>query len=106
MDLVGSDAALLTVKRAKFISQIESLVHAPNYTRCVAWSYADHSIRLVPHDSDRALMVCEKPFHQEIVTCVFLPIPLPMPTYLIESAPFRATVSFPPTGTRSEPVVN
>ena len=42
----------------------------PSYSRCVAWGYADHSLRLVPHDSDRALMVCETPFHQEILTCV------------------------------------
>ena len=43
----------------------------PNFSRYVAWGYADHSIRLVPHDSDKALMVCETPFHhQEILTCV------------------------------------
>lgn len=42
----------------------------PNYGRCIAWGYADYSIRLVPSDSDRALMVCETPFHQEILTCV------------------------------------
>ena len=27
----------------------------PNFNRCVAWGYADHSIRLVPHDSDKVL---------------------------------------------------
>ena len=42
----------------------------PNYTRCVAWGYADHSLRLIPQDSERALMVCETPFHGEILTSV------------------------------------
>lgn len=42
----------------------------PTYSRCVAWGYADHSLRLLPHDSEtKALMVCETPFHQEILTC-------------------------------------
>lgn len=61
--MVGADRAVVAVEENKCLLP-------PNYTRCVAWGYADHSIRLVPHDSDKALMVCETPFHQEILTCV------------------------------------
>ena len=61
--MVSADRSVLAVEENKCLLP-------PNYTRCVAWGYADHSIRLVPHDSDRALMVCETPFHQEILTCV------------------------------------
>jgi hypothetical protein len=60
--MIGAERSVVAVEENKCLLP-------PNYTRCVAWGYADHSIRLVPHDSDKAL-VCETPFHQEILTCV------------------------------------
>ena len=61
--IVCSDRCVLAVEENKFLLP-------PNFSRCVAWGYADHSLRVVPHDSDKALMVCETSFHQEILTCV------------------------------------
>lgn len=61
--MIGAERSVVAVEENKCLLP-------PNYSRCVAWGYADHSIRLVPHDSDKALMVCETPFHQEILTCV------------------------------------
>lgn len=57
----GGDPAVVAIEENKCLLP-------PKYTRCVAWGYADYSIRLVPHDSDKALMVCETPFHQDILT--------------------------------------
>ena len=49
---------------------VEALLLPPNYSRCVAWGYADHSLRILPHDSERALMVCETPVNGEVLTSV------------------------------------
>ena len=61
--IVCTDRSILAVEENKFLLP-------PNFSRCVAWGYADHSLRVVPHDSEKALMVCETSFHQEILTCV------------------------------------
>ena len=61
--MIGAERSVVAVEENKCLLP-------PNYTRCVAWGYADHSIRLVRRDSDKALMVGEAPFHQEILTCV------------------------------------
>ncbi len=45
-------------------------LHAQLEKYCAAHGYAGHSIRLVPHDSDKALMICDAPFHQKILTCI------------------------------------
>lgn len=61
--IVCTDRCVLAVEENKYLLP-------PNFSRCVAWGYADHSLRVIPHDSEKALMVCETSFQQEILTCV------------------------------------
>ncbi|KAF6208268.1 hypothetical protein GE061_016722 [Apolygus lucorum] len=44
----------------------------PNYTRYVAWGFADHTLRIGNYDSDKAVLTCEAVMHTggEIVACV------------------------------------
>ncbi|XP_065351177.1 WD repeat and FYVE domain-containing protein 3 [Cloeon dipterum] len=51
------------------VEQNKSLM-PPNYTKYVAWGFADHSLRIGNYDNDKAVLICEAPQNGEVVACV------------------------------------
>ncbi|XP_058837027.1 WD repeat and FYVE domain-containing protein 3-like [Topomyia yanbarensis] len=62
--IIQGDKIVLAVEQNKILMP-------SNYSRYIAWGYADHSVRVGMYDSDRALFVCENvaPDSGEILAC-------------------------------------
>ncbi len=61
--ILHPDKTVLSVEQNKVLMP-------PNFSRYIAWGFADHSLRIGMYDSDRALFVCETTAHSgEILAC-------------------------------------
>lgn len=71
-ELKGSVGQIIQWEKSVLATEQNKVLVPPNYTRYVAWGFADHTLRMGNYDSDRAIFTCETVMHTvgEIVACV------------------------------------
>ena len=71
-ELKGPVGQVLQYERNVLAVEQNKVLVPPNFSRYIAWGFADHTLRLGNYDSDKAVLTCEAVMHTigEIVACV------------------------------------
>ncbi|XP_063226772.1 WD repeat and FYVE domain-containing protein 3 isoform X2 [Bacillus rossius redtenbacheri] len=71
-ELKGPVGQIMQVEKSVLAVEQNKVLVPPAYSKYVAWGFADHSLRIGLHDSDKTAMVCEAMTQSngEIVCCV------------------------------------
>lgn len=82
--ILHSDKTILAVEQNKVLIP-------PSYNKCVAWGFADHSLRIGHYDTDKAALVCEAAglAAGEVLACV-----CPSPKMIVTAGTSSVSISF------------